>query len=57
VFSAAVVGVEFGFELGAVGLALHHEIERSILEAVDSALGEQHVVEHGDPLGRYHGYW
>src|SRR4051794_31178788 len=44
-------GVERRFEPRPVRLTLHDEVVGRVLEAVDRALREQHVVEHREPLG------
>ena len=46
-----VRSVDGGLEPGSIRLALHDEVVGGVLEAVDGALREQDVVEHGEPLG------
>src|SRR5580658_510450 len=46
-----VGGIERGLEPGPVGLALDDEVVGGVLESVDGALREQHIVEHREPLG------
>jgi len=35
-----------------IGLALDDEVVGGVLESIDSALSEQHIVEHRNPLRR-----
>src|SRR5688572_13170391 len=44
------VGVEFRLEPRPVRLAFDDEVEGCVLETIDGALSEEHVVKHGDPL-------
>src|SRR3954447_13422626 len=44
--------VDVGLEPRSVGLAVDDEVEGVVLETIDGALGQQRIVEGGDPLGR-----
>src|SRR5579872_2792319 len=46
-----VGGVERWLLPGSIGLAIDDEVVGGVFESVDGALREQHVVEHGEPLG------
>ena len=42
---------DLGLESRAIGLAIDHEVVGVVAEAVEGALGEQRVVEDGQPFG------
>ena len=46
-----ILGVESRFESRPIRLALDDEVVGGVLESIDGALREKHVVEHREPLG------
>jgi len=44
------IGFDVGFQARPKGLAFGHQVVSVVGEAIDGALGEQHVVKHREPF-------